>query len=154
MPIPQLITELQTIAQAQLGLNSFIYGDPFDVNNYRDKQYPLLLIDRNVNIEGLHLHTKQRIYTFKIFFYDRHDRHSQTLVPSEEKQHQLEHLAEQFLAEFRRRYREQAYPWALENDNNITGFWAYYKQNDRLVQLHYTLKIRAQGECPAGQFDY
>ena len=152
--ISQLITELKTIATAQQDVGSFLYADPMDVNSYRDRQYPLLLADRNITIEALGLKNRQRVYTVRLYFCDVYNRADNATVPSQSKQHDLELVAEEFLQEFRARYRDQGLPWRLENEDQLTGQWGFNKQNDRLAQVVYTLKIRCQGECTTGTFVY
>ena len=152
--ISLLIQELQTIATAQQGLNSFLYADPMDVNSFRDKQYPLLLTDRNITIESLGLKNRQRIYTLRLYFYDVYNRADNATVPSETKQRDLELVAEEFMQAFRARYRDLGLPWRLENEDQISGQWGFNKQNDRLAQLVYVLKVRSQGECVSGVFVY
>ncbi len=154
MPIAQLITELETIAQAQNGLNGLMYGEPFDINNQRNKDYPLLFIDRNVRIEGMNLKTRQRVYQLKLSFFDRYTRPDETALASENKQRDLEVLAEQFLHEFKERYKANGYPWKIENEEKVVGNWQYRKHQDRLIELNYTVLIRCQGECLAGTFNY
>lgn len=154
MNITQLITELDTIAHAQLGVNGLLYGEPFDINNQRNKDYPLLFIDRNVRIEAMNLQTRQRVYLLKLTFFDRYTRPEESLVESEQKQRDLEVLAEQFLHEFKSRYKTKGFPWKIENEEKIVGTWLYRKHQDRLIELSYTLPIRCQGECLAGTFNY
>jgi len=152
--ITQLITELETIAQAQTSLNGLVYGEPFEINNQRNKDYPLLFIDRNVRIEGMNLKTRQRVYTLKLSFFDRYPRPEELTTDSETKQRDLEVLAEQFLHEFKERYKANGYPWKIENEEKLVGQWQYRKHQDRLIELNYTLPIRCQGECLAGTFNY
>jgi hypothetical protein len=152
--ITQLITELNTIATAQQGLPAFLYADPMDVNAFRDKEYPLLLADRNITIENMGLKTRQRVYVLKLHFFDLYSRTDAATIDAQEKQRDIELVAEEFLQEFRSRYREQNKPWKLENEDAFTGQWGFNKHNDRLIQLTYTLKIRSQGECVAGVFVY
>lgn len=152
--ITQLIDELRTIAAAQQGVGTFLYADPMDVNNFRDKTYPLVLADRNIAIEQLGLKSRQRVYTFKLYFYDLYSRTETTTTPSEQKQYDLELLAEEFLQEFRARYRENGFPWKLENEDLLVGQWGFNKYNDRLAQLVYQVKIRCQGQCSVGTFSY
>lgn len=154
MNITQLITELETIAQAQQGLNGLIYGEPFEINNQRNKDYPLLFIDRNVRIEGMNLKSRQRVYQLKLTFFDRYTRPEEASTASEHKQRDLEVLAEQFLHEFKSRYKANGLPWKIENEEKIVGNWQYRKHQDRLIELSYTLPIRCQGECLAGTFNY
>ena len=138
---------MQLIVEGIPNLNGFIYGSPFEINNYREKQYPLLLVDHNVNIDGLNLKTNQRVYTFKLFFYDLYSRKQITQRSTHDKQLDIEVLGESFLKLFRWYCRNAGYHWAIENDENISGFWAYHKNNDKLIQLVYTLKVRASGGC-------
>lgn len=145
--ISQIISTMKLLTDGIPDINAFIYGDPSDINNYRDKQYPVLLVDQNVNIDGFNLKNYQRIYTFKLFFYDLYSRKQITQLDTSTKQRDIEQVAEIFLQAFRASYRAAGYPWKIENDENLTGFWAYYKNNDRLIQLMYILKIRATGEC-------
>lgn len=152
--ITQLINELETIAQAQTGLNGLVYGEPFEINNQRNKDYPLLFIDRNVSIEGMNLKTRQRVYQLKLTFFDSYPRPEETTVASETKQRDLEVLAEQYLQEFKARYKAEGYPWKIENEEKLVGNWQYRKHQDRLIELNYTLLIRCQGECLAGTFNY
>ncbi|CAN5355118.1 hypothetical protein BH09BAC1_BH09BAC1_24360 [soil metagenome] len=152
--ITQLITELETIAQAQVGLNGLVYGEPFEINNQRNKDYPLLFIDRNVRIEGMNLKTRQRVYNLKLSFFDRYPRPEEIATPSENKQRDLEILAEQFLQEFKERYKAQGNHWKIENEEKLLGNWQYRKHQDRLIELNYKLQIRCQGTCLAGTFNY
>ena len=154
MTITQLISEIETIAQAQVGLNGLMYGEPFEINNQRNKDYPLLFIDRNVRIEGMNMKTRQRVYQLKLSFFDRYPRPEEIATASETKQRDLEVLAEQFLFEFKARYKANGYPWKIENEEKVAGNWQYRKHQDRLIELTYTLQIRCQGECLAGTFNY
>nr|MBI1231420.1 hypothetical protein [Cytophagales bacterium] len=154
MNITQLITELETIAQAQQGLSGLMYGEPYEINSQRNKEYPLLFVDRNVRIEGMNLKTRQRVYQLKLTFFDRYTRPDEAAIVSEQKQRDLEVLAEQFLHEFKSRYKVGGFPWKIENEEKIVGNWHYRKHQDRLIELSYMLPIRCQGECLAGTFNY
>lgn len=154
MTITQLITELETIAQAQTGLNGLVYGELMEINNQRNKDYPLLFIDRNVRIDAMNLKTRQRVYHLKLSFFDRYPRPEEMSTASEAKQRDLEVLAEQFMHEFMERYKANGYPWKIENEDRVVGNWHYRKHHDRLIELSYTLQIRCQGECLAGTFNY
>lgn len=154
MTITQLINELETIAQAQQGLNGCMYGEPVEINNQRNKDYPILFIDRNIRIEGMNLKTRQRVYLLKLSFFDRYPRPEEITVDSEAKQRDVEILAEQFLQEFKDRYKANGYPWKIENEEKVAGQWQYRKHQDRLIELTYNLQVRCQGECLAGTFNY
>ncbi len=154
MTITQLITELGTIAQAQTGLNGLVYGEPVEINSQRNRDYPLLFVDRNIRIEGMNLKTRQRVYNLKLSFFDRYPRPEEITTASETKQRDLEILAEQFLQEFKERYKANGHPWKIENEEKLTGNWQYRKHQDRLIELTYNLQIRCQGECLAGTFNY
>lgn len=152
MTITSLITELETITQAQTGLQGMVYGEQFDVNNQRTKDYPLLFVDRNVRIDAMNLKTRQRVYHFKLTFIDRYPRPEE--LASETKGVDLETLAEQFLHEFKERYKAAGLPWKIENEEKLVGNWQYKKHQDRIIELEYHVPIRAQGKCLADNFNY
>lgn len=149
-----IITELETIATAQTGLNSFMYTDLADVNTFRNKTYPLLLVERQVGIAHHNLKNRQRVYSLQLHFLEPYKRLEETQTTSQEKQEDIEVLAEQFLQEFRHRYKTLANPWMVDDEEELTGTWSFNKYNDRLAQLTCQLKVRCQGDCLTGNFNY
>lgn len=152
--ILSLVDEFEDIATAQQGLESFIYGDLHQVNSFRNKTYPLLLVERKVHIEGWNLKNRQRIYHFRIHFMTPYSRQSEAQTDSEEQQYDLELIAGNFLQEFRTRYKLQAKPWKVFNDEALKGTWSFNRYNDRLVQLSYQMQVLVQGSCVTGSFNY
>lgn len=152
--ITELINEFETIANAQVELNTFIYSDPFHVNSFRDKQYPILLLDKHVNITELNIKSRQRVYGFHFHFYDLYDRSEVTTKTNQTKQRDIEAVAEHFVQEFRVRLKANGFPWKVDNEEELEGTWAFNKNNDQLIELSYYIQVRATGECSAGTFNY
>lgn len=151
--ITQLIQELETIATAQVGLESFVYDNVAAVNAQRSRQYPLLLVDHQVGIDDMNLANRQRVYTLNLHFFDTWHRQQESQADARTPQRDIEELAEQFLQEFRARAKA-SHPWKVDNAEDVTGSWAYHQYNDRLIQLSYAVRLRSQGECTPGTFNY
>lgn len=155
MNINDIVTELQTVANADLAIKSFIYGDISDVNTQRAKNYPLLLVDRNVTSRAVDLKGKKAIYTFRLFFYDLFQRTQDAQGIDQAYQQSLEKVINEYLQEIQARSRVNTnHVYRINNYEALSYAYSFYKANDMLQQINVNLEIYATLDCQTGVFNY
>lgn len=158
--INEIVTELKVIATAFTGIKTTIFNEIGDINDERKKQYPALLIDsRNISINPLDVGRtflpKTVEYVVKIFFFDTFPASEQKTKTLESKYSELETLANQFVAEVRRRTVDDSGLGFFVMSSGVNdGFVVDKTHNDDLVQMTYSIVIRADGKCTVGTFNY
>lgn len=153
-----IITELETIANAMEGVESFIYNRPSAVNwKDRAKKYPCILVDSqiDVDIEGANTNNlfKKKRYQFRFFAFDEYQISEQDDVTQPEKQQALETIIDQYIGEVRRRT-------LLDSSKKFMvgavtgGFHAFPVHNDRLMQVSFGVELISDSACVTGTFSY
>ena len=155
--IKTIIDELETIATASTAINTFIFEEISSINDDIAKTYPALLVNsRSVNysndgFDNTYL-PKKKIYTLQIFFLDLYKESEQSTTDKQTKYKNLELIADQYLAELKRRTIESYIGFDFTNGAN--GFEVDKLHNDSLVQVLYTITITAKQNCTVGTFNY
>lgn len=155
MNINDIVTELQTVANADAAIKSFIYGDISEVNNQRGKNYPLLLVDRNVTSRSVDLRGKKAIYTFRLFFYELFQRTQDAQDIDQSYQQSLEKVINEYIQEIHRRSKVTIGDvYRVNNYEALSYAYSFYKANDMLQQINVNLEIIATLDCETGVFNY
>ena len=102
--ISDIVSELNTIATAQVGINSFEYENIFDLNTLRTNLKPMMIMQKQVGVTFPDFEKKFKDYKMIIGIYDTYKEAQQVSTSYEDKQKALEDLMEQFIREFRSRY--------------------------------------------------
>jgi len=158
--INDIVTELNTIATAFTSINTFEFEEIGHINDNRKKSYPVLLVDsRNIDINPLTFNRSNlphRIeYSFKLFFFDDYQVSEQKTTSKQDKYSQVETIANQFLAEVKRRTEaDSSKGFHLKSSEVSNGFVVDKVHNDDLVQLVYDVTFTAYNDCQTGTFNY
>ncbi len=158
--ITNIATECQTITDAFASIKTFIYDRLEEINAGRAKQYPVLLLDSNATQTNLKYDKSTGLpsvkqYATKLFFFDLYDETSKDSTDLETKQGDLQQIADQWWAEFRRRNDNNSNGLLLANKDTIAGLFAHDTQNDKLIQIAYDVVFRTFEEsCTVGTFNY
>lgn len=155
--INDIIDELNTIATAFS--KTFIFDEIEAVNEDRLKTYPAILVDsRNIDINPLTFNRSnlpQRVdYTLKLFFLDTYHVSEQKTTSKQTKYANVETIANQYLAEVKRRTESLAKGFFLKSSLVNNGFVVDKVHNDNLVQLVYSVTFQADNDCNLGTFNY
>ena len=149
-----VIDILQTTAEAMAGLNGFIYGNRSEININDDKQYPLLLVDRNVGVRSMELINGRKEYAFLFQFCSLFHRDVEAQENDQEQQQELLNIAQQYLTEIRRRFKVDPRIRIIDDTVN-SGDFAFMYANDRLLRLQFTVPIEVfDNSCNNGVFNY
>jgi hypothetical protein len=154
--IKQFIDECETVANAQVGLQSFIFEDAFSVDAHRGKDYPLLLIERSIQVNNLNIQTGLRIYTIKFTFYQIYTREQEKNTPDQDKLTEVENIAVAFFKKVRERAGRvgvHANQWEITPEIS-PGQNFFNKANDRLIQLTFDVEVKLEGNCPTITFNF
>ena len=155
--IKTIVDELNTIATAFSSVNSFYFEEIAYINDDIAKTYPAILVNsRSVDyvsdsFDNNYL-SRAKTFTLQLFFLDTYKQSEQDTTDKQTKYGALETIADQFLAELKRRTIESY----LDFDFNIgaSGFQVDKVHNDELVQLTYTASFTVKNKCTNGSFSY
>jgi hypothetical protein len=149
-----VINVLQTTADAMAGLEGFTYGNRSEINTQGEKQYPRLLIDRNLNVNSMDLIKGRRVYSFQLQFFSLFHRDVEALNTDQAEQQNLLNIAEQYLKEIRARF-DATRRMRIVNDTVSGGDFVFNYGNDRLLRLQFPLQIEVFTDaCVNGVFNY
>jgi len=155
--INDIIDELNTIATAFS--KTFIFDEIGAINEDKSKSYPAILVDsRNVDINVITFNRSNlphRVdYTLRMFFLDTYMVSQQKTTTKQTKYAAMETIANQYLAEVKRRTESLAKGFFLKSASVSNGFIVDKVHNDDLVQLVYSVTFQADNDCSTGTFTY
>ena len=153
-----IVSEFNTIATAQSGINGFKYANAFEVNESRTEAKPMMILQkqRKVNIPDFSKNYKEFQVTFGI--YDNYKAAEKSTKTYANKQKDLELLMEQFIRELRSR--------SIGSTTQATTSKEWFVNNsmamelievigaDKLVGIESTITIRVFNDCNTGTFSY
>lgn len=153
-----IVNEFQTIANAQSGINSFKYGNAFEINESRQNTKPMLMLHKQRRAIYSAFEKPLKQYNCTIGIYDTYKQEQKSAKAYSEKQQDLENAMEHFLREFRKRSHglttqvTSAQKWfMLERVETelieVIGV-------DNLVGIEASLTIQVAGDCDEGTFSY
>ena len=149
-----VINVLQTTADAMAGLEGFTYGNRSEINTQGEKQYPRLLVDRNLNVNSMDLIKGRRVYSFQLQFFSLFHRDVEALNTDQAEQQNLLNIAEQYLKEIRARFKANP-RIRIVNDTVSGGDFVFNYGNDRLLRLQFPVQIEVfSQDCVNGVFNY
>lgn len=156
--IDDIKTEFETIANAQVGINTFKYNYPFEKNVLATETYPVLML--HVITAGTLTPQKRGFKTYNIVFgvYDDYLETEKATTDRDVKQAELETLGDQFLKEFDKRSKNQtAGEWyKLTGAAEVipTIEWIE-RMGDALVYAYeISFILQVPDECTDGTFNY
>ncbi len=167
--IKEIVDEFQLIAigdttddnsTGQVGINDFEYTFIANTNEKRDRQYPLLLLDRTHPFaypEGFN--NKKRLYSLSFYVLDLYSKSSQKDIDRQTKKSSLEDLAEQFLRQFFDRSIGQTadsattQDWFLVQDSILVEHTDRLL-NDTLIGVMVTVDVMVFTDCDKGTFNF
>jgi hypothetical protein len=149
-----VINVLQTTADAMAGLEGFTYGNRSEINTQGEKQYPRLLVDRNLNVNSMDLIKGRRVYSLQLQFFSLFHRDVEALNTDQAEQENLLNIAEQYLKEVRARFKANP-RIRIVNDTVSGGDFVFNYGNDRLLRLQFPVQIEVFTDaCVNGVFNY
>jgi len=155
--IKTIIDELNTIATAFDSVNTFIFDELSEINDDVSKSYPAILVNsRSVDFSHLEFNNsylpRKKQYTLQIYFLDTYKESEVATTDKQTKYAALEVIADQYLAEVKRRTMESY----LSFDYQIgsSGFEVDKLHNDNLVQVFYSITFVCNNQCTTGTFNY
>lgn len=156
--IVDIIDELELIANAFTSVNSFYFDEIGIINTDKKKSYPCIIVDsRNVDVNPISF-TRSNLpnkieYSFKMFFLDPYEVSEQKTKTRQQKYSDLLLIANQYIAEVKRRTETYDFSFTLKSTQVNNGFIVDKVHNDVLCQLVYSVVFTAQKECVLGTFD-
>lgn len=158
--IKSIIDELSTIATAFSSVNSFIFDELQAINRNVSKSYPCILINANqvdysyTQIGNSYL-PKKKEFSLSIFFLDTYSESLKSTENLQTKLNSLELIAEQYLAEVRRRtIADPNIGFKVVSESTTSGLFAQEVHNDRLVQVTANITVNTDNQCTTGSFSY
>jgi hypothetical protein len=157
--IKTIVDELNTIATAFTSVNTFIFDEIGEINNDVSKTYPAILVDsRSVNSvsEGFNSNylPRKKTFSLKIYFLDTYKQAEKDTTDRQTQYAALETIADQFLAEVKRRTMTSSDHAGFEFQAGANGFTVDQVHNDNLAQVFYDITFVAKQICSTGTFAY
>lgn len=150
--LKDVVTEMETIAG--LGTNniqSFKYGNEFEINEFRQSTKPLLLFHKQRAYSYATFERKHRDYTITIGIYDQYNQTERGTTDYITKQLSLEDEMEKFIRSFRTRYIADATnkTWYMLSgaEDRITGELIEVIGADKLIGITATFVVRVFTDC-------
>tara|TARA_R100000808_G_C2040885_1_gene80557 strand:- start:95 stop:562 length:468 start_codon:yes stop_codon:yes gene_type:complete len=150
--LKDVVTEMETIAG--LGTNniqSFKYGNEFEINEFRQSTKPLLLFHKQRAYSYATFERKHRDYTITIGIYDQYNQTERGTTDYITKQLSLEDEMEKFIRSFRTRYIADASTktWYMLSgaEDRITGELIEVIGADKLIGITATFVVRVFTDC-------
>ena len=156
--ISNIRTEIETIVNAQTGISTFVLGRRTDINAKRSSAKPIFILDKQTSVTYPAHEKKFKNYPITIGIYDTYDITEQGSKTYDEKQRDLENLADQFIKEFKKRSHGQTtevtttQDWWIQEEVVIN----YIEQigSDGLVGVELTAVVTTFNDCDEGTFSY
>jgi len=142
----------QDVANAFVQLPFFIYGSNTDIANYRDKKYPVLLIENNPRLLDFNIRQNQTTYLFTFNFYTLYQRDSETEHDAQRYQGEVEQLAWQYFKELTTKAKPLSDIRIADPINE--GGYLLHAPPDKTIRYSVKAKITIYGACDLGTFNY
>lgn len=149
--IKDVVEEFETIAN--LGTNdiqSFKYGNEFELNESRGKTKPLLLFHKQRAFTYQVFSNKYKDYTVTIGLYDQYNSEERQTTSYIAKQQYLEDLMEKLIRTFRSRYEAtSAKSWFMLSGaaDTVSGELIEVIGVDKLIGITATFVVRVFTDC-------
>jgi len=153
-----IVTEMETIVNAQSGINSFKYGNPFEINESRQNTKPMFMLHKQRRAIYNAFEKPLKQYNCTIGIYDTYMQSQKAAKAYSVKQQDLENLMEHFLREFRKRSH------GLTTQVTSVQNWFMLERVetelieiigvDNLVGIEANITIQVAGDCDEGTFSY
>lgn len=154
--IAEIVDFLKEVSDADPQIGTFLYDKMQVMNEQRDKQYPILLVDSSPEVD-LDIAGKQR-YRFRLHFFAPYQRDEQGKITEQDKQGELLLVAQAYLREVRNRgavtFKTRSVALVSNQPYENRAFFAKDVFNDMLIQLSVTVEFLTISSCPAVDFDY
>lgn len=149
--IHDLVDELELIAEAQDNLTTFIYDNIEQVNAYRDKNLPCLLVDFTTDITNFDITLNQSIQRIRFFFLNTDHRREKENIQT--RQESLMQIAFAYFRKFKERSTTTHQgKWKIVG--NQSAVFGRNMHNDKLLQLTVTVDIWLQEDCSTTGFSF
>lgn len=153
--VDDIKTEFETIATAQVGINSFVYAYPWDKNVFATNVYPVLML--HTITTGTVTPQKGGFKAYNITFgvYDDYLEAEKATTDRPNKQDELENLGIQFLKEFDSRSTDTTNnrEWFRLPDLPTTE-WIENMGDMQVYAYEITFILQVPDECTLGTFNY
>ena len=148
--LKDVVDEFETIAN--LGSNdiqSFLYGNEFELNEARTKTKPLLIFHKQRAFTYQIFEKKNKDYTITIGLYDQYNAAEKTSTAFVTKQLYMEDLMEKLIRTFRSRYIASSSSWfMLSNaEDSVSGELIEVIGSDKLIGVTASFVVRVFTDC-------
>lgn len=156
--ISDIKTEMQTIAEAQTGISTFVLGKQSDINVNRSSAKPIFILTKQPSVTYPAHEKKFKTYPVTFGIYDTYDITEQGSKSYDEKQKDLENLVDQFIKEFKKRSHGQTteittpQEWWIQEE--IVANFIEVIGNDGLIGIEVTAVVTTFNDCDEGTFSY
>ncbi len=156
--IENIKSELRSIAQAQVGINSWRYANPADINHLLDITYPLFVHHKIREGTWMDRKSGYKTYQITIGFYDDYNEAEKVNTDYDEKQAELEVLGDHYMREFDARSSTNSPPrdWLRKSGDEETTIveWIENHGNQKLAAYEISFELQVPEDCTTGTFNY
>ena len=163
--ISDVVSELRTLAVGNETttngfdkIKTFVYDRVSFMNDDRDKNYPVLLVESNPAQVILQVNTKflpkRKSYTLNLHLYDTYSETDKGTTALEIKQAALDLIMDQYTAQITQRVIDvspETRPWKIVGNRN--GIFNRDQHNDKVIEVSRTITIEIFTDCSVGTFD-
>jgi len=150
--IETAIDKFEEVANAFVSLNFFRYGFYAEIGQFRDKNYPALLIENTPTLRNFEVTGSMKTYRFTLNFFDKYQRLDKAQNDSQSYQGNIELLAWQYLREVRRQLKTNSDIKIIEPITD--GSYRFNAGTDQLLKYTLQVDISIWGDCTTGTFNY
>lgn len=154
--VDDIKTEFETIANAQVGVNTFKYEYPWTKNVFLDVSYPVLML--HTITTGTVIARPKGFKAYNIVFgvYDNYLEAEKATIDRSTKQDQLETLGIQFLEEFDNRSSDTTNnrEWIRNVGDTPTTEWIENMGDMQVYAYEVSFVLQVPDECTVGTFNF
>ena len=147
------IDKFEEVANAFASLRYFIYGKYADIGNYRDKDYPALLVEDEPDLLSFDIDKNKRTYKVVFNFFDLYQREDKAQADPQRYEGDIELLAWQYMKELKTQLKTNATIKIIEPITDGGGY-SFNTGKDRTLRHQIILRITVWGDCTLGSFSY
>ena len=160
--IKQIIDQLETIADAFTGVNTFQFDSVSSINTDPAKTYPVIAVNSvftstNVDTFGKNFLPKDKTYPLEIVIWDTYLISEKAGTDLQTKYSKLEILMDQYIAEILRRTLDDPanLSFYLQNSENLVYTYVQNTHTDKLAGVMINAIFRVDNvACNLGTFNY
>lgn len=151
MNLSEIVNHFRTVANAMEGVGSFHFGYLSEVNEDRDREYPLIIFTPPTSKDPDIYSGRQEIYDVVIYCYDLYEQSEQVSNLLEGKWTDISKLLKQYLREVtdpQKNYNFVVVGKSVAFDRAISS------HNDKLAGVKAVFQLQIATDCEDGTFNY